>query len=234
MASDASRVRGAWSNAGLQSLRNNLAVVRQLTDVPTAARGTSTASAVIDRRYRRAIPNRRATILTGKECEHSSVSIRKIIPIDEAYRLVDDLKRQGKKVVFTNGCFDVIHPGHTRLLRAARELGDVLVVAVNSDASVRGLYKGPERPIFPEMERAELIAALEGVDCVTLFDSVSVLPVIERMLPNVLVKGATWGPTEIVGREVVEASGGQVVSVPVVEGFSSTSIVQAAIQLFPR
>ena len=84
------------------------------------------------------------------------------------------------------------------------------------------------------MERAELIAALEGVDCVTLFDSVSVLPVIERMLPNVLVKGATWGPTEIVGREVVEASGGQVVSVPVVEGFSSTSIVQAAIQLFPR
>ena len=162
------------------------------------------------------------------------MSISKIIPIDEAYQLVDDLKRQGKRVVFTNGCFDVIHPGHTRLLQAARQLGDVLIVAINSDASIRGLSKGPERPVFPEMERAEMIAALEGVNYVTIFDSVSVLPVVERMLPNVLVKGATWGPTEIVGHEVVKAHGGQVVSIPVAEGFSTTSIVQAAIQIFPR
>jgi D-beta-D-heptose 7-phosphate kinase/D-beta-D-heptose 1-phosphate adenosyltransferase len=161
------------------------------------------------------------------------VSIQKIIPLEDAFKLVDELKRQGKRVVFTNGCFDLIHPGHTRLLRAARKLGDVLVVAVNSDASVRGLNKGPDRPILPEAERAEIIAALEGVDCVTIFDTVSVLPVVERMLPNVLVKGATYGPTEIVGREVVEASGGEVVSIPVVEGFSTTSIVEAAMRLFP-
>ena len=161
------------------------------------------------------------------------MSTRKIIPLEAAFTLVDDLKRQGKRVVVTNGCFDLIHPGHTRLLRAARQLGDVLIVAVNSDASVRGLNKGPDRPILPEGERAEIIAALEGVDYVTLFDTVSVLPVIERMLPNVLVKGGTYKHTEIVGHEVVEASGGEVVSIPVVEGFSTTSIVQAAMRLFP-
>ena len=161
------------------------------------------------------------------------MSTRKIIPLEAAFKLVDDLKRQGKRVVVTNGCFDLIHPGHTRLLRAARQLGDVLIVAVNSDASVRGLNKGPDRPILPEGERAEIIAALEGVDVVTLFDTVSVLPVIERMLPNVLVKGGTYKHTEIVGHEVVEASGGEVVSIPVVEGFSTTSIVQAAMRLFP-
>jgi D-beta-D-heptose 7-phosphate kinase/D-beta-D-heptose 1-phosphate adenosyltransferase len=162
------------------------------------------------------------------------MSVKKIIPLEEAYRLVDDLKRQGKCVVFTNGCFDLIHPGHTRLLAEARKLGDVLVVAVNSDASVRGLHKGPDRPILPQDERAEILAALGAVDYVTLFDQVSVLPVVERMLPSVLVKGATWGPNEIVGREVVEAAGGKVVSLPVVEGFSTTSIVQAATRLFSR
>ena len=176
---------------------------------------------------------RRVTILHGKECNQNRVSTRKIILLEDSFKLVDDLKRQGKRVVFTNGCFDLIHPGHTRLLQAARKLGDVLVVAINSDASVRGLNKGPDRPILPEAERAEIIAALEGVDYVTIFDTVSVLPVVERMLPNVLVKGATYGPTEIVGREVVEASGGEVVSIPVVEGFSTTSIVQAAMRIFP-
>jgi D-beta-D-heptose 7-phosphate kinase/D-beta-D-heptose 1-phosphate adenosyltransferase len=157
----------------------------------------------------------------------------KIIPLEAAYRLADEMKRAGKRVVFTNGCFDLIHPGHTRLLQAARQLGDVLIVAVNSDASVRGLNKGPDRPILPENERAEIIAALEGVDYVTLFDSVSVLPVVERMLPSVLVKGGTYQRHEIVGHEVVEAAGGEVVSIPVVEGFSTTSIVQAAMRLFP-
>lgn len=155
----------------------------------------------------------------------------KILPLDEAYRLVDALKLQGKRVVFTNGCFDLIHPGHTRLLQDARKLGDVLVVGVNSDAGVRGLNKGPNRPILPQEERAEIIAALEGVDYVTIFDSVSVLPVIERMLPSVLVKGATYAHTEIVGHEVVEASGGKVVSIPVVEGFSTTSVVEAALKV---
>ena len=161
------------------------------------------------------------------------MSTRKIITLKAAFKLVDDLKRAGKRVVFTNGCFDLIHPGHTRLLQAARQLGDVLIVAVNSDASVRGLNKGPDRPILPEGERAEIIAALEGVDYVTLFDTVSVLPVIERMLPSVLVKGGTYRHFEIVGHEVVEAAGGEVVSIPVVEGFSTTSIIEAAIRLFP-
>lgn len=161
------------------------------------------------------------------------MSIRKVIPLEVAYKLVYDLKRLGKRVVFTNGCFDLIHPGHTRLLQAARKLGDVLVVAVNSDASVRGLNKGPDRPILPDAERAEIIAALEGVDYVTIFDTVSVLPVVERMLPNVLVKGGTYQHNEIVGHEVVEASGGEVVSIPVVEGFSTTSLVEAAMRLFP-
>ncbi len=155
----------------------------------------------------------------------------KIIPLEDAYKLVDELKRRGKRVVFTNGCFDLIHPGHTRLFQQARELGDVLVVGVNSDSSVRGLHKAPDRPILPQDERAEIIAALEGVDYVTIFDTVSVLPVVERMLPSILVKGATWGPTEVVGREAVEAAGGEVVQIPVVAGFSTTSIVEAATRL---
>jgi rfaE bifunctional protein nucleotidyltransferase chain/domain len=161
------------------------------------------------------------------------VPTSKIIALEAAYKLADEMKRSGKRVVFTNGCFDLIHPGHTRLLQAARKLGDVLIVAVNSDASVRGLNKGADRPILPEAERAEIIAALEGVDYVTLFDTVSVLPVIERMLPSVLVKGGTYQRHEIVGHEVVEAAGGEVVSIPVVEGFSTTSIVQAALRLYP-
>ncbi len=155
----------------------------------------------------------------------------KIIPLEDAYKLVDELKSRGKRVVFTNGCFDLIHPGHTRLFQQARELGDALVVGVNSDSSVRGLHKGPDRPILPQEERAEIIAALEGVDYVTIFDTVSVLPVIERMLPSVLVKGATWGPTEVVGREAVEAAGGEVVQIPVAAGFSTSSIVEAATRL---
>ncbi len=159
------------------------------------------------------------------------MSTEKIVPLEQAYTLVDDLKRQGKKVVFTNGCFDLIHPGHTRLIAEARKLGDVLVVAVNSDASIRGLDKGPERPIFSQDERAEIVASLEAVDYVTIFETVSVLPVVTRMLPSVLVKGATWGPDEIVGREVVEAAGGLVISIPVVPGFSTTSIAQAAARL---
>lgn len=160
------------------------------------------------------------------------MSMRKVIPLEEAYELVAELKRQGKKVVFTNGCFDLLHPGHTRVFAEARKLGDALMVAINSDASVRGLHKGPGRPIQPQNERAEIIAALKTVDYVTIFDTVSVLPVVKRMLPNILVKGATWGPDEIVGREIVEAAGGQVVSIPVVDGFSTTAIIQAAARLF--
>jgi rfaE bifunctional protein nucleotidyltransferase chain/domain len=151
----------------------------------------------------------------------------KIVPLDRAYALVDELKRQGKRVVFTNGCFDLLHPGHTRYLAEARRLGDVLLVAVNSDASVRAI-KGPGRPILPEGERAEILAALECVDYVTIFSDSTPQALITRLLPQVLVKGGDWGPDEIVGRAEVEAAGGKVVSIPAVPGFSTSAIIQAA------
>lgn len=154
----------------------------------------------------------------------------KILPLARAYEAIDDLKRLGRRVVFTNGCFDLLHPGHTRYLAEARKLGDVLVVAVNSDRSVR-MLKGPGRPIMPEGERAEILAALEAVSYVTVFDDLTPQAVIARMLPHVLVKGGDWGSTEIVGRAEVEAAGGQVVSIPVVPGHSTSSIIQAAIKL---
>ena len=158
------------------------------------------------------------------------MGIEKILPLDGAVEAVAELKRQGKQVVFTNGCFDLLHPGHTRYLAEARTLGDALLVAVNSDRSVRAL-KGPGRPILPESERAEILAALECVDYVTVFDDLTPRSLIARMLPQVLAKGADWGPTEIVGREEVEAAGGRVVSIPVVPGFSTSALIEAAVKL---
>jgi rfaE bifunctional protein nucleotidyltransferase chain/domain len=159
------------------------------------------------------------------------MSTPKMLPLEKAVERVEELKRQGKRVVFTNGCFDVLHPGHTRYLAEARRLGDVLIVAVNSDRSVRAL-KGPGRPIFPENERAEILAALEAVDYVTVFDDLTPQKVIARMLPQILVKGGDWGLDKIVGREEVEATGGRVLSIPVVPGFSTSSIIQAAAKTF--
>jgi len=155
------------------------------------------------------------------------MAVEKILSIETAIHRVAELKRQGKRVVFTNGCFDLLHPGHTRYLAEARKLGDALVVAVNSDASVRAL-KGAGRPVQPEAERAEILAALRDVDYVTIFDDLTPRDLIRRMLPQVLVKGADWGPTEIVGREEVEAAGGRVVSIPVVRGFSTTALIGQA------
>lgn len=148
----------------------------------------------------------------------------KVLPLDEAVERVIELQRQGKRVVFTNGCFDLLHPGHTRYLAEARALGDVLVVAVNSDRSVREL-KGPSRPVVPENERAEVLAALRAVDYATIFDDLTPREVIARMVPNVLVKGADWGPNNIVGREEVEAAGGRVVSIPLAPGYSTSAII---------
>jgi rfaE bifunctional protein nucleotidyltransferase chain/domain len=156
---------------------------------------------------------------------HQKRTPRKVLSLDEAVNRVRELRRQGKRVVFTNGCFDLLHPGHTRYLAEARGLGDILVVAVNSDRSVREL-KGPNRPVVPEEERAELLAALRSVDYVTIFDDLTPREVIARMLPNVLVKGADWGPNEIVGREEVEAAGGQVISIPLAEGYSTSAIIK--------
>ena len=158
------------------------------------------------------------------------MSGRKILSLERACEEVKNLKQRGKRVVFTNGCFDLLHPGHTRYLTAAKQLGDTLIVAVNSDRSVRAL-KGPGRPIFPERERAEILAALEAVDYVVIFDEPTPQGIIARMLPHVLVKGAGWGPNEIVGRAEVEAAGGRVVSMPAVPGFSTTAIIDAALKI---
>lgn len=134
-------------------------------------------------------------------------------------------KRAGRRVVFTNGCFDLLHPGHIRSLEEARALGDVLIVALNADASVRVL-KGPGRPVIPENERAEILAALECVDAVVIFSEHTPRETIAQLLPDVLVKGGDWGSDKIVGREEVEAAGGRVVSVPVVSGYSTTEILR--------
>jgi D-beta-D-heptose 7-phosphate kinase/D-beta-D-heptose 1-phosphate adenosyltransferase len=131
----------------------------------------------------------------------------------------------GGRVVFTNGVFDLLHPGHVRYLNDARALGNALIVGINSDHSVRA-NKGPSRPITPERERAELIAALRSVDAVTIFDEETPHAVIAAVQPDVLVKGADWGPDHIVGRDLVEARGGAVVRVPLAEGFSSTRLIE--------
>ena len=132
-------------------------------------------------------------------------------------------KREGKRVVFTNGCYDVLHPGHIRLLERAKSLGDVLILALTTDSSVRRL-KGASRPLVPEFERAELAAALEAVDVVTFFDEDTPTALIAALLPDVLVKGADWSHF-IAGREEVEAAGGQVFALPLEPGYSTTGIV---------
>jgi D-glycero-beta-D-manno-heptose 1-phosphate adenylyltransferase len=133
-------------------------------------------------------------------------------------------KQEGRTVVFTNGCYDLLHPGHIRLLEQARSLGDVLILALNSDASVRRA-KGPSRPLTHESERVELAAALEAVDAVTLFDEDTPRELIASILPDVLVKGADWAHF-VAGREEVEAAGGQVLTVPLEPGYSTTNIVE--------
>jgi D-glycero-beta-D-manno-heptose 1-phosphate adenylyltransferase len=135
------------------------------------------------------------------------------------------LRSAGVRVVFTNGVFDLLHLGHVRYLEQARSLGDVLIVAINSDRSVREL-KGPSRPVFVEHERAEVLAALRQVNYVTVFDDISPRSLIATLLPDVLVKGGDYGLDEIHGREEVEAAGGRVVSLPFVEGSSTTSIIE--------
>jgi D-beta-D-heptose 7-phosphate kinase/D-beta-D-heptose 1-phosphate adenosyltransferase len=133
-------------------------------------------------------------------------------------------KAAGRRVVFTNGCFDLLHPGHVRLLEAARAQGDLLVVGLNSDASVRAL-KGEGRPILPQSERAEALRALEAVDRVLVYDDPTPRAVIAALLPDVLVKGADWALDAVVGREEVEAAGGRVVRVELEPGQSTTALV---------
>ena len=149
----------------------------------------------------------------------------KIKSSGELKALVAGLKQQGKTVVFTNGCFDIIHVGHVRLLQEAKAFGDVLIVALNSDSSVRTL-KGADRPFVSEEQRAEVVAALEMVDYVVVFDELDPLRIITELMPQVLVKGGDWTVDTIIGRDVVEQAGGRVIPLRFVDGISSTSIIK--------
>jgi rfaE bifunctional protein nucleotidyltransferase chain/domain len=149
----------------------------------------------------------------------------RILTRDQAADLASHLRDSHRMVVFTNGVFDLLHPGHLRYLAVARSLGHTLIVGLNGDASVRR-NKGPARPITPESERAEVLAGLESVDAVVIFDEDTPAEIIRAIQPDVLVKGADWPADQIVGRDAVEARGGRVVLVPVEQGHSTTAIVK--------
>lgn len=139
--------------------------------------------------------------------------------------LIRDFQNKGKKIVFTNGCFDILHPGHSAYLAEAKALGDILVVGVNSDASVQRL-KGDKRPIMPEQARARLLAALAAVDFVTIFNEDDPYQLIKLLEPDILVKGGDWDTSAIVGRDLVTARGGSVQSLPFIDQYSTTSIIE--------
>lgn len=149
----------------------------------------------------------------------------RILSIDAAAKLAAGIRARGGKVVFTNGVFDLLHPGHIRYLQDARRLGDALIVGLNSDRSVRA-NKGAERPVTPEAERAEILAALSSVDAVAIFDEQIPAEIIQRIQPDVLVKGADWGAANIVGRDTVEARGGKVVRMELSPGYSTTELIR--------
>lgn len=156
---------------------------------------------------------------------------RKIKSLSGIKKIAAELKAQGKKIVFTNGCFDILHVGHVRYLQKAKKMGDVLIVGLNTDQSVRQI-KGKNRPIFPEEERAEILTALEAVDYVVFFNEPDPLRLIEAVKPNILVKGADWDKEKIVGREIVEKAGGKVGRIPLVPGASTTGVIEKIIKIY--
>ena len=149
----------------------------------------------------------------------------------ELKKEVEKLKQAGKKIVFTNGCFDILHTGHTRYLREARKLGDVLVLGLNSDDSIRSI-KGEKRPLVPATERAEILAALDFIDFITIFDELTPLNVIKFLKPDILIKGGDWPEEKVVGREEVKKWKGKVVIIPEVQGKSTTNIVEKILQVY--
>lgn len=175
------------------------------------------------------------TIIISSHFDHLLISMadyaiknnvnEKIKDLDSLTIERERLRREGKRVIFTNGCFDLLHPGHVSYLRQARSLGDALIVALNSDRSVRDL-KGEGRPVLNQEERAEVMSALECVSYVTVFDEETPRNVIAALLPDVLVKGGDWSIDKIVGREEVEAAGGKVLSLKYIEGSSTTDIIE--------
>ncbi|MBK7309657.1 MAG: D-glycero-beta-D-manno-heptose 1-phosphate adenylyltransferase [Sphingobacteriaceae bacterium] len=150
---------------------------------------------------------------------------KKLIPVEEITRFVNSRKLNGRRIVFTNGCFDILHPGHVDYLTQARDLGDILVLGLNSDDSVKRLNKGPERPINTQEARARVLAGLGCVDAIVYFNEDTPLELIKKVQPDFLVKGGDWKVEQIVGYDVVMANGGKVLTIPFLEGFSTTGLV---------
>src|SRR3990172_10738566 len=148
-----------------------------------------------------------------------------VISLPELGPRVAGLKQAGRRIVFTNGCFDILHVGHVRYLKSARALGDILIVGLNSDASVKRI-KGDKRPIVPERERAEVLSSLRFVDYVVLFDEPDPYNTIAAIKPDILVKGGDWSPENIIGRDIVESCGGNVQTIPFIEGGSSSRVFE--------
>ena len=155
----------------------------------------------------------------------------KIKTLPELIKIVIQLKREKKVIVFTNGCFDLIHIGHIRYLRAAKEQGDILIVGLNSDNSIKSI-KGDKRPIVPEEQRAEILTSFEFVDYIVIFSENNPSAIIDTLLPNILVKGEDWEMDNIIGRETVEASGGKVVRVPEIKNIATTNIIDTIIKRY--
>jgi len=165
--------------------------------------------------------------MTNKPVDELRVVItNKILPVDDLRVEIDRLKGQGKKIVFTNGCFDIIHAGHVRCLREARSKGDILIVGVNSDRSVSSIKKG--RPIIDQGQRTEVLAAFEMVDYVTIFDGITPIEIIKKLLPDIIVKGGDWKAEDIVGSDIIP----QVYSLPYYDGLSTTNIIDIIINRY--
>jgi D-beta-D-heptose 7-phosphate kinase/D-beta-D-heptose 1-phosphate adenosyltransferase len=158
----------------------------------------------------------------------------KIVGVDEITKISFELKSKGKKIVFTNGCFDILHRGHVEYLSKAKQLGDVLIVGLNSDSSVK-MIKGDKRPIVPQEDRAFILSNLSFVDYVVIFDEPTPYELISKIVPDVLVKGSDWSQENVVGRDIVEANGGKVVLIEIVPGRSTTNVIKTIIERFcPR
>ncbi|PIP05528.1 MAG: D-glycero-beta-D-manno-heptose 1-phosphate adenylyltransferase [Syntrophobacterales bacterium CG_4_8_14_3_um_filter_49_14] len=159
--------------------------------------------------------------------------MNKIYSREKLKEELDRLRKEGKKTIFTNGCFDILHVGHARYLQEAKKIGDILVVAINSDSSVRAI-KGEKRPIIPEDERAEMVASLGSVDYVTIFHESTPLELIEYLQPHVIVKGGDWTEEKVVGRESVKKLGGTVVIVPEIRGASTSGIIEKITKIYSK
>jgi rfaE bifunctional protein nucleotidyltransferase chain/domain len=155
----------------------------------------------------------------------------KIVTWERLKTEVEKRRKEGKTIAFTNGCFDILHVGHVRYLQEARKLGDLLILGLNSDASVRAI-KGEKRPLVPQQERAEVVASLTAVDFVTLFDETTPLKLIEHLRPDCLVKGGDWSEEAVVGRDAVRSWGGRVAIIPLTPGASTTNIVERVLQVY--